>query len=95
MSQIAKNPPLATRAVISVHTETLTNKRLEILALQTRRSKSFLANDAILRYLDEEETFVTDVQAGIADSEAGRTMTTEELKQSLQAYIDTVAKTQK
>lgn len=56
---------MAERSVISVHTDPETRERLERLAKATRRSKSFLANEAITRFLDQEEWM-------IADSEAGR-----------------------
>ena len=50
---------MANRSVISVHTKPETSKRLEELATLTRRSKSFLANEAIERYLSEEAVSYT------------------------------------
>ena len=92
MKQSTTVPVMTERSVISVHTKPEISKRLESLASLTRRSKSFLANDAIERYLEEEEAFILDVQAGMSDAEAGRTITTKELKQSLYAHISSVAK---
>jgi predicted transcriptional regulator len=68
------------RSVISVHTKPETSKRLDDLASLTRRSKSFLANEAIERYLAEEEAFVASVHRGIADAEAGRILSTDEAR---------------
>jgi len=71
---------VAERAVISIHTKPETSRRLADLAAVTRRSKSFLANEAIERYLAEEEAFVASVKRGIADADAGRTHTTDEVR---------------
>ena len=75
----------ATRSVISVHTKPETSKRLEQLATVTRRSKSFLANEALERYLAEEEAFVASVHRGIADADAGKTSTTSEARKHIAA----------
>ena len=68
------------RSVISVHTKPEIAKRLDQLATATRRSKSFLASEAIERYLKEEEAFIASVRRGIADAEKGATYTTAEAK---------------
>ena len=81
-------PGASSRSVISVHTKPETSQRLEELALITRRSKSFLANDAIERYLQEEEAFVSSVKRGQADVVAGRVYTTAEVSQKVQTAID-------
>jgi len=76
---------MTNRSVISVHTKPETSKRLEELATLTRRSKSFLANEAIERYLSEEEAFIASVRQGMADVAAGRTYDTDEVRERLQA----------
>lgn len=83
-------PP--TRSVISVHTKPEVSERLDTLSSVTRRSKSYLANEAIERYLSEEESFIASVKQGIADADAGRVYTTEELKKRLFNFIDARAK---
>lgn len=75
------------RSVISVHTKQDTSKRLEALALVTKRSKSFLANEAIERYLSEEESFVASVHRGIADADAGRIYTTEQAIERVKKFV--------
>ncbi|WP_300534870.1 CopG family transcriptional regulator [uncultured Mameliella sp.] len=79
------------RATITIHTTPETRARLEKLASATRRSKSFLGNEAIERYLAAEEEFVAGVQQGLAEAEAGKGMSTEELKADLHTAIDRVA----
>lgn len=87
MNHKATNTTLPTRSVISVHTKPDVSRRLDALSVATRRSKSFLANEAIERYLSAEESFVASVEEGIADIKAGRVMSTEELRTDLYAFI--------
>jgi len=78
---------MSNRSVISVHTKPETSKRLEELATLTRRSKSFLANEAIERYLSEEEAFITSVRQGMADVAEGRVYETDEMQDRLKAFV--------
>lgn len=70
---------LPSRSVISVHTKPEIAKRLDKLATLTRRSKSFLANEAIERYLSEEEDFVSSIKQGMEDAKTGRVYTSKEV----------------
>jgi len=78
---------MANRSVISVHTKPETSKRLEELATLTRRSKSFLANEAIERYLSEEEAFINSVRQGMADVAEGRVHETDEVRTRLNEFV--------
>jgi predicted transcriptional regulator len=78
---------MANRSVISVHTKPETSKRLEELATLTRRSKSFLANEAIERYLSEEEAFINSVSQGMADVAEGRVFETDEVRARLKEFV--------
>ncbi len=78
---------MSNRSVISVHTKPETSKRLDKLATLTRRSKSFLANEAIERYLKEEESFIASVTKGQADIKAGQVHTTNEMREQLKKFI--------
>lgn len=46
--------------------------RLEELARHTRRSKSFLAGEAIADYVERELAIIEGITRGLADMEAGR-----------------------
>lgn len=65
------NTTVETRSVVTFHTAPEVKKRLDVLAKATNRSRSFLTNEAVLRYLSEEEDFIRDVKAGLAEAEAG------------------------
>lgn len=67
-----------------------TKAKLEALADQTRRSKSFLANDAIERYLARELEIVEGIQRGLADMEAGRVVPHDDAMSRIRATIERV-----
>ena len=91
MANKFESDQMANRATVTFHTSPETKARLDHLATVTRRSKSYLTNVAVEQYLAEEEDFIADIQAGIADADAGRTVTTKELKRSLAAHIKKVS----
>lgn len=78
---------MANRSVISVHAKPETAKRLEELATLTRRSKSFLANEAIEHYLREEEAFINSVRQGMADVAESRVYDTDEVRARLNEFV--------
>ena len=71
---------MAERCVVSVSTRPEIRDRLDRLAAVTRRSKSFLANEAIERYLAAEEEFVARVEARIAEADDGDFIGTDDLR---------------
>jgi predicted transcriptional regulator len=69
-----------------------TKGRLEQLAAQTRRTKSFLAGEAIADYVERELAIIAGIQRGLDDVAAGRTVPHEIAKQRIRA---TLARTRK
>ena len=57
---------------LSIRIDVGTKKRLEALAKRARRSKSFLAAEAIAAYVDAESWQLDEIQAGIRDLDGGR-----------------------
>jgi len=84
-------PSMTNRATVTFHTSPETKARLEALAKVTRRSSSFLSNEAVERYLAAEEDFVASVLDGVADADADRMQSGTEAKARLHRYIDTAA----
>lgn len=62
------------RAVISVHTDPETSRRLGALAEATGRKKSSLAAEAIERYLADEERVMALIATGMKAAKEGRTV---------------------
>jgi predicted transcriptional regulator len=57
---------------LSVRIDIDTKERLEVLARRARRSKSFLAAEAIAAFVEAELWQLDEIQAGIEDLDAGR-----------------------
>ncbi|MDE3156269.1 MAG: CopG family ribbon-helix-helix protein [Acidobacteriota bacterium] len=57
---------------LSVRIDARTKKRLEALAKRARRSKSFLAAEAIAAFVEAEQWQLDEIQAGAQELDAGR-----------------------
>jgi RHH-type rel operon transcriptional repressor/antitoxin RelB len=57
---------------LSLRIDGETKNRLEALARRARRSKSFLAAEAIAAYVDAESWQLDEIEAGIEDLDQGR-----------------------
>ncbi len=65
--------------------------KLGRLADGTRRSRSFLAAEAVETYVDRELAIIEGIERGLADVEAGRTVSHEDAMVSLRQVIDAAA----
>ena len=65
-----------------------TRSKLERIAADTRRSKSFLAAEAVSAYVDRELEIIDGVKRGMADAEAGRVVPHDEAMAEIHAVID-------
>ncbi len=77
---------------VTVRLDSATKSRLEQLAQHTRRTKSFLAGEAIAGYVERELAIVEGIKRGLEDVKAGRTVPHEEAMKRLRATIDRVQK---
>ncbi len=57
---------------LSIRIDAATKKRLDDLSKRARRSRSFLAAEAIAAYVESEEWQLGEIEAGIAELDAGR-----------------------
>ncbi|MBI5283406.1 MAG: ribbon-helix-helix protein, CopG family [Candidatus Solibacter usitatus] len=56
---------------LSIRIDSATKQRLEALAQRSRRSKSFLAAEAIASFVEAEEWQIAEIQAGLAELGSG------------------------
>jgi len=77
---------------VTVRLNPETKSRLEALAEHTRRTKSFLAGEAIADYVERELAIVEGIKRGLADIEAGRTVPHDVAIARLHAAIDRAAR---
>jgi predicted transcriptional regulator len=61
-----------TTSTMTIRVSTTVKEKLERLAHDTRRSKSFLAAEAVTAYVERELEIIEGIQRGLADVEAGR-----------------------
>ena len=66
--------------LISVRTEENTVQKLDQLAESMDRNRNWLINEAIRNFLELHEWRRSQVRQGIADSDAGRSVSTTELR---------------
>ena len=71
---------------LSIRIDTDTKKRLDALSKRSKRSKSFLAAEAIAAYVDSEEWQLGELQAGIAELEAGEEVSHKKVSKWLKSW---------
>jgi predicted transcriptional regulator len=59
---------------LSVRIDEETKRRLEALAKNARRTKSFLAAEAIAVYVESESWQIEEIKAGLKELDAGRSV---------------------
>ena len=78
---------MTTSTTITIRVTTESKERLEHLARMTRRSRSFLAAEAVDRYLDREQAIIVGIKRGQADVAAGHLVTNDAAFAELTAAI--------
>lgn len=72
---------------MTIRVPTDVRDKLERLAHGTRRSRSFLAAEAVAAYVDRELSIIEGIQQGLADVAAGRTVSHDAAMDELDATI--------
>ncbi|CAH1662994.1 Ribbon-helix-helix protein, CopG family [Hyphomicrobiales bacterium] len=70
---------MAATETMTIRVSAETKRKLERIAAGTRRSKSFLASEAISAYVDRELQIIEGIKRGLADVEAGRVVPHDEV----------------
>lgn len=81
--------PASTTMTIRISTEV--KDKLERLAEDTRRSKSFLAGEAVEAYVERELEIIDGIHRGIADVAAGRVVPHDAAMDEVYASIETAS----
>lgn len=77
---------------VTVRLDSATKSRLEELAQHTRRTKSFLAGEAIADYVERELAIVAGIIEGLEDMKAGRVIPHEEAMARIRQTIESAKK---
>jgi predicted transcriptional regulator len=71
---------------LSIRIDAQTKKRLDALSKRSRRSKSFLAAEAIAAYVDSEEWQLGEIQQGIEELDSGKLVSHESVSKWLSTW---------
>lgn len=63
-------------------------RRLEALAIATRRTRTFVLEEAINQYLDLNEWQLKSIEEGLADAKEGRVVDSETLVKQLEQRVE-------
>lgn len=74
-------------ATLSIRVSVEVSDKLARLAQGTRRSRSYLAAEAVAAYVERELGIIDGIQQGFADVAAGRTVPHEEVMAEAEAVI--------
>jgi predicted transcriptional regulator len=69
--------------------------RLGVLAAKTRRTRSFLAGEALADYVERELAIIEGIQRGLDDVRAGRVVPHDEAMRRIRKTIEEAAKRQR
>ena len=71
---------------LSIRVDAQVKKRLEALAQRSRRSRSFLAAEAIATYLEAEEWQLGEIEAGLGELDRGEAVSHEQVSKWLHSW---------
>ena len=71
---------------LSIRIDSVTKQRLDALSKRAKRSKSFLAAEAIAAYVASEEWQFSEIQAGMAELEAGQDVSHDDVSKWLKSW---------
>jgi predicted transcriptional regulator len=73
-------------STLSIRIDAETKKRLDSLAKRSKRTKSFLAAEAIAAYVEAEDWQLAEVQEGIAELDSGEVVEHEQVAKWLKTW---------
>ena len=71
---------------LSIRIDAATKQRLDALSKQSKRSKSFLAAEAIAAYVEAEEWQLGEVRSAVAELDAGQRVSHERVSKWLKSW---------
>jgi predicted transcriptional regulator len=77
---------MANSTTLTLRLDTATRKRLDSLAKSTKRSKSFLAGEAIASYLEAQEWQLGEIRAGLSELDSGKKVNGEDVAAWLKTW---------
>jgi len=82
---------MADSSTMTIRVSADLKQQLDLLARETRRSRSFLAAEAVAAYVERESAIIEGIRQGLADVEAGHTVAHNLAMDELDAAVDEAA----
>jgi predicted transcriptional regulator len=79
---------MAASTTMTIRVRPDVKEKLDRIASDTQRSKSFLAGEAVAAYVDRELEIIEGIKRGMADAEAGRVVPHDEAMAEIYALIE-------
>lgn len=79
---------MSTSTTMTIRMDEKIKAKLDRLASDTRRSRSFLAAEAVSSYVERELAIIDGVQRGLADADAGRVVPHDKAMDEVDAAIE-------
>jgi len=77
----------ADTTIVAVRLDGGLKARLEALARSTKRSRSYLAAEAIAAYVELNEWQIAEIEAGIAELDGGRTVSEQQAEELYEGLL--------
>lgn len=83
---------MAAKPILNIRFAPETLKRLDAVAAATRRSRSFIANEALEAWISREIELIEDLQIGLEEIKAGKSIPHEQAICRIDAAVEAAAK---
>lgn len=79
---------MAAKPILNIRLAPETLQRLDAVAAATRRSRSFIANEALEAWINREIELIEDIRIGLDEAKAGKVVPHERVMRDLDAAIE-------
>ena len=79
---------MAASTTMTIRVRPDVKEKLDRIAADTQRSKSFLAGEAVAAYVERELEIIDGIKRGMADAAAGRVVSHDDAMAEIDAVID-------
>jgi predicted transcriptional regulator len=80
--------PASTSTTMTIRVRPDVKEKLDRIAADTQRSKSFLAGEAVAAYVERELEIIDGIKRGLADAAAGRVIPHEQAVAEMRAVVE-------
>jgi predicted transcriptional regulator len=79
---------MSAKAILNIRLPAETLRHLDAVAAATRRTRSFIANEALEAWIARESAIIEDIRIGLEESRTGKTIPHEQAMRNLDAAIE-------